>query len=138
VPSLFSIFPEVYKLLALRPEEVAPILLRLALPQVQTGGFIPEAVTQMTTVEATQGRDYPFHKRPQVQTLISRAWIFAEKVGWIESAPGMNGRNGWRLPGRCVRAAERGDLRSAALPAAELPGELADGLALVEGAEPGV
>jgi hypothetical protein len=88
VPSLFSIFPDADKLLTLRPEEVAPILLQLALPQVQTAGFVPEAVTQPTGVDAVQGRDYPFHKKPQVETLINRAWVFAEKVGWIEPTPG--------------------------------------------------
>ena len=124
MPSLFSIFPDADKLLALRPEEVAPILLQLALPQIQSAGFVPDAVTQVTGVDASEGRDYPFHKKAQVDTLINRSWVLAERVGLIEPAPGINGRNGWQVFTESGEAVARGQDLARLLVAADFPKEL--------------
>src|SRR5277367_598760 len=44
--TLYSVFPNPDDLLRLRPEDLAPILLRLALKQLQPSGFWPDAVAQ--------------------------------------------------------------------------------------------
>jgi hypothetical protein len=80
----------------LRPEEVAPVLLRLALPRIQGAGFIPESVAQVSVVEAAANRDYPFCKKQAVSAFLNSAWSWIERNGLSEPAEGMNGRNGWR------------------------------------------
>jgi uncharacterized protein (TIGR02391 family) len=95
--TLYSLFPDVDRLLKLKPEDVAPILLKLALPQQQTAGFIPAAVTQVPTTDLIAGRDFPHHKRLDVDRLVNSAWNWLERDGFIEPAPGMNGANGWRM-----------------------------------------
>lgn len=94
-----DIFPTADELTTRTPEELAPILLRLA--QAQGGnGFIPESVTQVpvgtgVTLEYTNG--YPFHKKHAVDLCLNSAWQWMERQGLIEPAPGMNGRHGWRI-----------------------------------------
>ena len=50
-------FSDADELVKLRPEDLVPVFLRLALPQIQSAGFIPEAVTQVSVVEARAGRN---------------------------------------------------------------------------------
>jgi hypothetical protein len=95
--TLFSLFPDADELLKVQPEDLAPVLLTLALPQVQSAGFIPSAVTQVSPTDAHAGRDYPFYKRQPVDQLINRTWNLIEREGFIEPSSGMNGQNGWRI-----------------------------------------
>jgi uncharacterized protein (TIGR02391 family) len=95
--TLFSLFPDADELLKMHPEDLAPVLLKLALPQLQSAGFVPSAVTQVSAGDAIAGRDYPFHKKGAVDQLLSKTWNWIEREGFIEPAEGMNGRNGWRL-----------------------------------------
>jgi hypothetical protein len=94
--TLYSLFPNADDLWGLSPEDIAPTLLRLALNQNQSAGFIPEQVTRASDTDLHAGRDYPFDKRQKVETFLHRAWLWIEKQGLIEPAPGMNGRNGWK------------------------------------------
>lgn len=98
--TLQTLFPTADELLATPLEDLAPVLLRLASARLQGAGFIPEAVTQITLgtgMAATRDNGYPFHKKAQVDTLLNRAWNWLERNGYIEPAPGINGRNGWRM-----------------------------------------
>jgi uncharacterized protein (TIGR02391 family) len=95
--TLFSLFPDVDELLKVPPEDLAPVLLKLALPHLQSAGFIPSAVTQVSPIDATAGRDYPFYKKQAVEQLINRTWNLIEREGFTEPQVGMNGRNGWRI-----------------------------------------
>jgi uncharacterized protein (TIGR02391 family) len=95
--TLYSLFPDPDVLLKLAPEDLAPILLRLALPQQQGAGFIPGAVTQVPVHQLVDGKDYPYHKKQSVERLVNSAWNWLERDGYIEPAPGMNGTYGWRL-----------------------------------------
>jgi len=94
-----DIFPTADELTTRTPEELAPILLRLA-QALGGNGFIPESITQVSvgtgmTLEYTNG--YPFHKKNAVDLCLNSAWRWMERQGLIEPAPGMNGRNGWRI-----------------------------------------
>jgi hypothetical protein len=95
--TLFSLFPDPEALLKIAPEDLAPILLKLAAPLQQAAGFIPHAVTQVSAQQALEGKDYPFHKKQPIERLVNSAWNWLEREGYIEPAPGMNGANGWRL-----------------------------------------
>jgi uncharacterized protein (TIGR02391 family) len=94
--TFYSLFPDADALLKVSPGDLAPILLRLALPKVQPAGFIPTAVTEISTADAVAGKDYPFYKKGQVEQLINSAWRLLEREGFIEPSPGINGQNGWR------------------------------------------
>src|ERR1700759_2055655 len=98
--TLHSIIPSADELLATPIEDLAPILLRLAAARIQGAGFIPEAVTQITVgtgMTATAMSAYPMHRQAQVDAILSKAWNWLERKGYIEPSPGMNGRNGWRV-----------------------------------------
>jgi uncharacterized protein (TIGR02391 family) len=98
--TLHSIIPSADELLATPIEDLAPILLRLAAARMQGAGFIPEAVTQITVgtgMAATAMGAYPMHRQAQVDAVLSKAWNWLEREGYIEPSAGMNGRNGWRI-----------------------------------------
>jgi hypothetical protein len=98
--TLHSIIPSADELLATPIEDLAPILLRLAAARMQGAGFIPEAVTQITVgtgMAATVMGAYPMHRQAQVDAVLSKAWNWLEREGYIEPSAGMNGRNGWRI-----------------------------------------
>jgi len=98
--TLQTIFPTAEELLATPMEDLAPILIRLASVRMQGAGFIPEAVTEVTLgtgLAATKDNGYPFHKKAQVDAVLSKAWNWLDREGFIEPSPGMNGRNGWRV-----------------------------------------
>jgi len=85
--TLQSLFPTAEELLATPLDDLAPVLLRLASSRLQAAGFIPEAVTEVmigTGMAATADNGYPFHKKAQVDTLLSRAWNWLERNGYIE------------------------------------------------------
>jgi uncharacterized protein (TIGR02391 family) len=94
--SLQSLFPTADELLALSPEELAPVLLRLA---ANHGGsmFQPESVTQITVgtgFTATHDLGYPGHKKGQIETLLNEAWNVLRREGLIIPASGYNGTIG--------------------------------------------
>ncbi len=97
--ALHSLFPNADDLLAMQPEELAPIFLKLAAERQQGAGFWPENVTQVivgTGMAATPIGGYPYHKQAAVDALINRTWNWLERNGFIEPSPGINGRNGWK------------------------------------------
>ena len=93
--TLFSCFPNADDLVTLGPEDLAPVLLRLAVPRLQSAGVQFEAVIETPIIEVQAGRDWPFYKKPDVIQASKRAWKWLDREGFIEPAAGMNGRNGW-------------------------------------------
>lgn len=88
-------------------EDVAAAILKIGKDISQAAGFTYEGVTQVTVgVGMTASRDdgYPPHKKPKVDVHLSQAWNYLERNGFIEPAPGMNGRNGWRMLTDAFRA----------------------------------
>jgi uncharacterized protein (TIGR02391 family) len=98
--TLHGLIPDVDVLLALAPEELAPILLKLARQSVQNGMFLPDSVA-MTTVGsgmmATQASVYPPHRQQEVDIALAEAWNWLRIHSLIVPAAGLNGRNGWML-----------------------------------------
>jgi len=95
--TLFSLFPDADELLQIPPEDLAPVLLKLALPKLQGAGFIPSAVTEVSSIDVNAGKDYPFYKKQAVAQLVNRSWNWLEREGFIEPQGGINGRYGWRI-----------------------------------------
>ena len=70
--TIYSLFPNADDLLKLAPEDVAPVLLKLALARQQGAGFTFEAVTEVPQMDVMNGRGYPFHKKQAVDQHITR------------------------------------------------------------------
>ena len=96
--TLRSLFPTAEQLLTLSPDDLAPILLRLARERRQSGGmFWPEAIAQEKSNTGEPDDNYPFHKKAQVEALVNEAWSCLYRDALIAPAPGMNGRNGYMV-----------------------------------------
>src|SRR5208283_1535479 len=96
VKPFFDRFPDVEHLLSLKPENVVPPLLRFALARGPGTMFLPKTLTEVSSVDASAGRDYPPHKRDDVRRFLERAWRWAESNNLVEPATGANGHNGWK------------------------------------------
>lgn len=113
MPSLFSLFPDADELLKLSPEDIGPVLLRMALSQRQGAGFTPESVTKAPVSELVDGKDFPYPKNQLVDRLVNSSWNWLEREGFIERSPGLNGTHGWRdLTERGLAVAQGQDLKS--------------------------
>jgi uncharacterized protein (TIGR02391 family) len=95
VETLYSLFPEADELLKVRPGDLGPILLLLALHK--GASFIPAAVTEISVLDASAGKDYPFDKKATVERLLNRSWNWLETDGFIEPSPGLKGMLGRRV-----------------------------------------
>jgi hypothetical protein len=99
--TLRALFPTAEELLAMKPEDLAPVLLKLARGHRQGPDkmFWPDAIVQDSTTKLITGEPdaYPFHKKAAVEALVNEAWDFVRRDGLIAPAPGMNGRNGFMV-----------------------------------------
>jgi uncharacterized protein (TIGR02391 family) len=95
VETLRSLFPTAEALLAISPEDLAPVLLRLARARLQPAGFWPDSILNEAGVTGEPDNAYPFHKKTQVEAHVHEAWQSLEREALIGPSPGMNGRNGW-------------------------------------------
>jgi hypothetical protein len=92
--SLQSLIPDADTFLALPPEELAFYVLQAA-QQSSGGGGLLHIQGLHNQVGA-----YPGNKAPQIQVALEEAWQWLESQLLLVSAPGPNGRNGYRVLGR--------------------------------------
>jgi uncharacterized protein (TIGR02391 family) len=98
--TLQAIIPDVDVLLALAPEELAPILLQLAREQMpeHNGMFNPDSNAY------SRSYNYPPYRQaelqPQVETAVSEAWWWLRINVLIIPAGGANGANGFMVLSR--------------------------------------
>jgi hypothetical protein len=97
--TLQTLFPKAEDLLATAPEDLAPLLLRLARAKVQSGGmFWPDSLAdEIKFGFLGQSNEYPHNRKHQVEAAISEAWNWLRTNSLIAPAPDMNGRNGWMI-----------------------------------------
>ena len=93
--TLRSLFPTADQLLAVSPEDLAPVLLRLARDRRQGAGFLPDSVAQEKSITGEPDLGYPFYKNAQVAKHLQEAWECLRRDGLTAPAPGMNGQYGW-------------------------------------------
>jgi uncharacterized protein (TIGR02391 family) len=122
--TLSTLVPDVEVLLALAPEELAQILLKLV--PAHPGIFFPGNFLS----QADQS-GYPPQKWEKVEIALSEAWNWLLVNNLIVPAPGINGRNGWMILSRCGAAiadeqAFRQFREAAAFPKALLHPTIAD------------
>jgi hypothetical protein len=100
VETLRSLFPTGDALLAISPEDLAPLLLARA--RLQPAGFWPDSILNEPGVTGEPDNAYPHYKKTQVEAHVHEAWQSLEREGLIGPSPGMNGRNGWMSLTRAV------------------------------------
>jgi hypothetical protein len=137
VKRFFDQFPDADQLLSLKPENVVPALMRLALGRGPGTMFLPKTLTEVSSVDANVGRDYPPHRRGDVARFLERAWRLAESNGLVEPVPDQNGHNGWKYLTEDGAALAR-DQSIIPVPHVEKPAQeewigAADALALLKG-----
>jgi hypothetical protein len=91
--TLGSLIQDVNVLVAMAPEELAPILLRLARNHIQNGMFYPQAIDEGTS-------RYPYDRQHEVHIVISEAWQWLRLNMLIVPASGINGNNGYMVLSR--------------------------------------
>jgi uncharacterized protein (TIGR02391 family) len=96
--TLYSLFPTADQLLALSPEDLAPVLLSLARARRQGPEmmFEPNSVTQPQSITG-EPVGYPFHYKTAVDGLLNEAWNCLRRDVMIVPAPGINGLHGWMV-----------------------------------------
>ena len=97
MPTLLDLVPDADVLLALAPEEVAKLLLRLLPPHMQSGMFIPAGVGRPLS---PTGEWYPPNRQDKVELALIEAWAWMSINMLVLPAPGLNGQNGWRILSR--------------------------------------
>jgi uncharacterized protein (TIGR02391 family) len=123
MPTLPELLPDPQMLLAMPAPDLAPVLLKLARDRIQNGMFWPESVTEVP-LGSTIGR-YPFHQQQKINALLGETWEWLRNNGFIASAPGLNGRNGWMTLTKKGEAATSDDASFSKLrAAAEFPKSL--------------
>jgi uncharacterized protein (TIGR02391 family) len=108
--TLISLFPNADDLLALSPEALAPVLLRLAAAQQQGGMFHPQNLrlfTVGTGMAAERQHAYPAHKQREIDLLVSETFEWLRQERLILPAPGINGVHGFMVLSRDGEAALR-------------------------------
>lgn len=102
--SLIGEVPDVEALLALAPEELGQVLLRLARQSLQNGMFQPDAVTDERGLPSGSlpfgTPEYPPQQQREAAIAIAEAWNWLLVNGLILPAPGPNGQSGWRVLSR--------------------------------------
>ena len=96
MPTLYDLVPDVDVLLALAPEDLGRVLLRVAKTNLQPNGLI-----HLQNVAEVLGQPwYPPQYRDQIAHTLAEGWAWLDKNILLVPAPGTNGANGWRFLSR--------------------------------------
>jgi uncharacterized protein (TIGR02391 family) len=100
--SLDRLIPDPDILLALAPEELAPILLKLAKANLQNGIFHPNNITKVTSGSGMAAWQHsPYNRREhEVDIALSEGWNWLRINSLIVPAPDINGANGFMVISR--------------------------------------
>lgn len=95
--TLTSLIPDVEVLLALAPEELAEVVLKLALEHGQNNKTHQQAIA--SHIHGTPGDNggYPQNRRSDAERALAEAWNWLSVQGLLIPEPGANGHNGWML-----------------------------------------
>ena len=102
--TLISIVPDVDVLVALAPEELAEIVLRLAREKMQNNQIHLQAIASDIHGSPGTSEGYPQNRKKDAELALAEAWNWLSVQGLLIPAPGSNGNNGWMLLSRRARA----------------------------------
>ena len=125
--ALIALIPDADTLLALAPEELAYYILRVVRDHIrQPSGSctIETIVNELGVPLGGQGQGYPQHRLAEIEIAVTEAWTWLENQLFLIPAPGINGRNGWRMLGRRAKELKNEQQWKAIRGAAAFPKEL--------------
>jgi uncharacterized protein (TIGR02391 family) len=94
-----DLIPDVDVLLTLQPDELAPLLLRVAKTNLQNGGIFHPTNIPKCRVDIKAPAGYASKDR-EVDVAISEGWNWLLVHGFIVPAPGQNSAHGWMVLSR--------------------------------------
>jgi uncharacterized protein (TIGR02391 family) len=102
--TLISTIPDVNVLVALAPEELAEVVLRLAHEHRQNDKVHLQAIA--SHIHGTPGASdgYPQNRKKDAELALAEAWNWLLVQGLLIPEPGTNGNNGWMFLSRRARA----------------------------------
>jgi len=98
--TLTSLIPDIDVLLALAPEELAEVVLRLAHEHRHNNLIHLQSIA--SNIHGTPGANdgYPQNRRKDAELALAEAWNWLSIQGLLIPEPGTNGNNGWMLLSR--------------------------------------
>lgn len=129
--TLTSLISEVDVLVALAPEELAEVVLRLAHERLQNNPVHLQSIA--SDIHGTPGTTdgYPQNRKRDAELALAEAWNWLSVQGLLIPQPGTNGNNGWMFLSRRARTVMANNTfktyaRSVAFPKALLHPSIAD------------
>jgi uncharacterized protein (TIGR02391 family) len=129
--TLTSLIPDVDVLIALAPEELAEVVLRLAHERQPNNRVHLQSIA--SDIHGTPGTTdgYPQNRKRDAELALAEAWNWLSVQGLLIPEPGANGNNGWMLLSRRARTMIANNTfktyaRSVAFPKALLHPSIAD------------
>ena len=98
--TLTSLIPDVDVLVALAPEELAEVVLRLADERRQNGLTHLQSLASDIHGQPEASNGYPQNRKQDAELALAEAWNWLTVQGLLIPEPGMNGNNGWMLLSR--------------------------------------
>jgi uncharacterized protein (TIGR02391 family) len=99
MPQLDQLVPTAEILLAMSPEDLGHVLLKVAKSQLQNGMFFPASVVQVNSGRGYHELPFPEHKG-EVERALAEAWSWLSNNRLMVPSPGMNGVNGFMMLSR--------------------------------------
>lgn len=129
--TLLSIVPDIDVLVALAPEELAELVLRLAHERRQNDLIHLQSIASDIHGSPGTSDGYPQNRKRDAELALAEAWNWLSVQGLLIPEPGTNGNNGWMLLSRRARAILANDsfktyARSVAFPKTVLHPSIAD------------
>lgn len=102
--TLTSLIPDLDALLALAPEELAEVVLRLA--HEHSRNYLIHLQSILSHIHGTPGANdgYLQNRRKDAELAVAEAWNWLTIQGFLIPEPGPNGNNGWMLLSRRAKA----------------------------------
>lgn len=98
--TLTSLIPDIDVLLALAPEELAEVVIRLAHEHKQNNLVHLQAIASHIYGSPGANDGYPQNRRKDAELALAEAWNWLAIQGLLIPEPGSNGNNGWMLLSR--------------------------------------
>ncbi len=98
--TLTTLIPDVDVLVAIAPEELAEVVLRLAEERQQNGLTHLQHLTSDIHGQPGASNGYPQNRKQDAEIALAEAWNWLTVQGLLIPEPGANGNNGWMILSR--------------------------------------
>ena len=104
MPTLTSLIPDIDVLVGLSQEELAEVVLQLAMEHRQNNIINIQSIAAHINGTLGMNNGYPQNRRREAEIALAEAWNWLTVQGLLIRDPGVNGNNGYMLLGRRAEA----------------------------------